>query len=139
MKRVSGIVIPESTEHVIAASTFRFAGTYRWVSVRAIGDPARHLMIARDEKETTVVTNDLDDLDVLAVNPDRWMLVSIDCAQPFYCVGFIAKLSTMLSGAGLDILVLSTFSRDWVFVKEEDAARAAGVLRAAGFSDLQSG
>jgi hypothetical protein len=92
-------------------------------------------MISRDDKEITVVTNDLEDVDVIAINPDRWVLVSIDCSQPFYCVGFIAKLSTMLSGAGLDILVLSTFSRDWVFVKEEDGERAAEVLRKAGFAE----
>lgn len=97
--------------------------------------PEKHLMISRDDKEITVVTNDLEDVDVIAINPDRWLLVSIDCSQPFYCVGFIAKLSTMLSAAGLDILVLSTFSRDWVFVKVEDGVRAAEVLRKAGFAE----
>ncbi|HKR62688.1 MAG TPA: ACT domain-containing protein [Thermoanaerobaculia bacterium] len=132
---MSDIVIPETTEHVIAASTFHFGGTYRWASVRAIGDPAKHLMISRDEKETTVVTDDLSDLDVIEVNPDRWTLVSIDCSQPFYCVGFIARISGTLSAAGIDLLVLSTFTRDWVFVKEGDAPRAADVLRAAGFSE----
>ena len=93
-------------------------------------------MISRDEKETTVVTEHLEDLEVLEVNPDRWTLVSIDCSQPFYCVGFIARISGMISAAGLDLLVLSTFTRDWVFVKEEDAAKAAEVLRAAGFSSV---
>ena len=92
-------------------------------------------MIARDDKEITVVTNDLDDVDIIAINPDHWLFISIDCAQPFYCVGFIAKLSTMLSAAGLDILVLSTFSRDWVFVKVDDGERAAEVLREAGFAE----
>ncbi len=93
-------------------------------------------MITRDEKETTVVTTPellLADVDVIATNPDRWLLLSIDCAHPFYCVGFIAKLSGALSDAGLDILVVSTFTRDWVFVKEEEGARAAEVLEAIGF------
>lgn len=96
-------------------------------------------MIARDEKETTVVTTPelLDDVDVIEVNRDRWLLLSIDCAHPFYCVGFIAKMSTQLSDAGLDILVVSTFTRDWVFVKEEDGARAAAVLRDAGFMESE--
>jgi len=135
MSLVSDIVIPESTEQVISDSTFHFAGTFRWTSARSVRTPEKHLMISRDEKEITVVTNDLDDVDVIAINPDRWLLVSIDCSQPFYCVGFIAKLSTMLSAAGLDILVLSTFTRDWVFVKVEDGERAAEVLRKAGFAE----
>lgn len=118
---------------MIAASTFHFAGTYRWARVSAIRHPEKHLMISRDEKETTVVTAHLEDLDVLELNPDRWTLISIDCSQPFYCVGFIARISSMISAAGLDLLVLSTFTRDWVFVKETEAGRAAEVLRAAGF------
>ncbi len=84
----------------------------------------------------TVVTTPelLSDVDSIEVNRDRWLLLSIDCAHPFYCVGFIAKLSAKLSGAGIDILVVSTFSRDWVFVKEEEGEKAAEVLFAAGLA-----
>ena len=92
-------------------------------------------MVTRDEREITVVTKEenLEDLEIVEVNADRWLLLAIDCANPFYCVGFIARMSATLSGAGMDILVVSTFSCDWVFVKEEDGARAADLLRAAGF------
>ncbi|HEX6085016.1 MAG TPA: ACT domain-containing protein [Thermoanaerobaculia bacterium] len=120
-------------DDVVADSSFRFAGTYRWASVRAVRNCERHLLIARDEKETTVVTQHLDDVDVIDVNPDAWLLVSIDCANPFYCAGFISRISAPLSAAGIDILVISTFSRDWLFVKQDEAARAAAVLVDAGF------
>lgn len=133
--RMSDIVIPETTEQVIAQSTFRLAGVYVWASVREAHDDGRHLMILRDEKETTVVTSpeNLASLDVLDVNRDRWVLLAIDCANPFYCVGFIAKVAARLSAAGIDILAVSTFSRDLFFVKEEDGARAGNVLREIGF------
>ena len=93
-------------------------------------------MIAHDTRETTVVTTEelLGDVDVIEMNKDRWLLLAIDCANPFYCVGFIAKISAALSGGGLDILVVSTFSCDWVFVKEDDGDRAATLLRSLGFS-----
>ncbi len=122
---------------MIADSTFRFAGTYRFVSAGRIGHPELHLMISRDTYETTVVTKEehLDDVEVLDVNADRWLLLAIDCASPFYCVGFIASISAVLSGAGMDILVVSTFSCDWVFVKEEDGPRASDLLRAEGFRE----
>jgi hypothetical protein len=138
---MSDIVIPETTEQVISRSTFRLGEVYVWASVReardALYDKGRHLMIVRDEKETTVVTSpeNLASLDVLDVNRDRWVLIAIDCANPFYCVGFIAKVAARLSAAGIDILAVSTFSRDLFFVKEEDGSRAADALRAIGFAE----
>jgi hypothetical protein len=137
---VSNVVIPESTQQVISDSTFRRAGTYRYASVRSVANPENHLMVTRDETEITVVTREehLAGLDVIDVNPDRWLLLAIDCANPFYCVGFIAKISSSLSGAGLDILFISTFSRDLLFVKEEDGPRGAELLRTMGFREFQA-
>jgi hypothetical protein len=134
---VSEVIIPESTQQVIADSTFRFAGTYRFVSARSVGHPELHLMITRDTYEMTVVTKEehLGDVDVLDINADRWLLLAVDCANPFYCVGFIARISAVLSAAGMDILVVSTFSCDWVFVKEDDGPRAATLLLAEGFRE----
>lgn len=95
-------------------------------------------MITRDDKETTVVTleGNLADVEVLERNRDRWLLLTIDCANPFYCVGFIAKFASVLSAAGVDILVVSTFSRDWVLVKEEDGQRASRLLTGIGFVNV---
>jgi hypothetical protein len=128
----------QSTDEMITASAFHFGGVYVWARVRdlAAGD-ARHLLVSRDEKETTVVTapENVAALEALEVNPDRWLLLSIDCASPFYCVGFIARISARLSAAGIDILVLSTFSRDLFFVKEDEGERAAAVLRELGMRE----
>ena len=123
---------------MIHDSTFRRAGTYLYIRARSVRTPELHLMLTRDERELTVVTAEehLGDVDVIEVNKDRWTLLTIDCANPFYCVGFIAKISETLSGAGIDILVVSTYSRDWVLVKEADAARAAELLRGLGFREL---
>lgn len=130
------ITIPASTTDVLARSTFRRAGVFTWARASRVGDPTRHLLVIRDERETTVVTRDeaLSDLDVIATNPDRWLLLAIDCASPFYCVGFVAKISSSLTAAGLDILFTSTFSRDLVFVKESEADRAEQALLAAGLT-----
>jgi hypothetical protein len=124
---------------IIANSTFRFAGKYFWASAGAVRNAERHLLVARDEKETTVVTEHLEDVDVVELNPDRWLLLSIDCANPFYCVGFIASISAPFRDAGMDILFVSTFTRDWLFVKESDAERAAEILAGVGFRRAESG
>ena len=125
----------KSTDDVIAASSFHLGGVYVWAQVRDVRDDGNHLLIARDEKEITVVTapEHLASLDIIETNRDRWLLLSIDCANPFYCVGFISKVAERLSAAGIDILTVSTFSRDLFFVKEEEGQRAAAILRDMGF------
>lgn len=133
------IEIPAETCDVIARSTFRRAGTYLYVRASAVREPHLHLMVTHDDREITVVTTDdlLGHVDVLEINRDRWMLLTIDCANPFYCVGFLAKISAVLSNGGMDILVVSTFSRDWVLVKADEADRAAELLRGIGFQELE--
>ena len=124
----------QDTQSILERSTFRFAGTYAWVSASAVRNPEKHFLVSRDEKETTVVTlpENLPDVDVIEENRDRWLLLSIDCANPFYCAGFIATISAPFAAAGIDILVVSTFTRDCVFVKEDEAARAAVILESVG-------
>lgn len=129
------------TQSVIERSTFRFAGTYVWVSAAEVRNAEKHLIVTRDEKETTVVTlpENLGDVDVLETNRDRWVLLSIDCANPFYCAGFISIISAPLAAAGIDILVISTFTRDWFFVKEAEAERAAAILERVGLTRVLGG
>lgn len=106
-----------------------------YVRAGKVRHPEKHLMVFRDERETTVVTleENLGDVEVLELNRDRWRLFDIEPETPFYCVGFIAKMASVLSEAGIDILVISTFSRDCVLVKVEDGARAAALLEGIGF------
>ena len=86
---------------MIAASTFHFGDAYAWVSARTVHSLEKHFMITRDDKEVTAVTTEenLAGVDVIERNRHRWRLVMIDCASPFYCVGFIAKIAAALSGA----------------------------------------
>ena len=131
-------MVSAETQSVIDRSTFRFAGTYAWVSASAVRNPEKHFLVSRDDKETTVVTRpeNLVDVDVVEENRDRWLLLSIDCANPFYCEGYLATISTPMAEAGIDILVVSTFTRDCIFVKEDEGTRAGAILEALGFTQV---
>lgn len=127
--------IPASTEEVLRASRLRrVPGHFVVARCRGVGDSTRHLLVTRDDLETTVITRPehLADCEVLDENPDRWALLAIDCAHPFYCVGFLARLTAALAAAGIDLLAVSTFSRDQLLVKEEMAERAVATLLAVG-------
>lgn len=132
------IEIPASTREVIRASVFRIGEEpYVYVKAGRIDDESAHLLVLRDDLETTVVTfeRNLAGVEVLDRNRDRWALVSIDCANPFYCVGFLASIAGAFTYAGLDILVLSAFTRDLVFVKDDDRERARELMVRIGFRD----
>lgn len=135
---VTSIVIPESTEAVIRASTFAIESEpYRFVKAAAVPRSGLHLMVTQDDLEVTVATHErnLEHVDVLATNPDRWALIAIDCANPFYCVGFFARITTALSSAGVDILAVSTFTRDYILVKDAERDLARRVLIEVGFKE----
>lgn len=131
-------MIPESTLAVLRASTFRVdPEPFSWVSAGRVDHPERHLVVVRDDRETTVVTREAElvHVEVLDRNPDAWVLLAIDCANPFYCVGFLAAVTSPFAEAGLDVLALSTFTRDYVFVKAGEVERAREILRAVGVQE----
>ena len=130
--------IPDSTLAVLRASRFAIVPEpFVYVKAGAVGDGATHLLVARDELETTVVTHErnLAGVEVLDRNPDRWLLLSIDCANPFYCVGFLAAICGAFAGAGIDVLAVSAFTRDLVLVKETERERARELLLGFGMTE----
>ncbi|WP_333608395.1 ACT domain-containing protein [Arsukibacterium sp.] len=127
---------PESTMTVIGDSQFYLEpDCYYYAKAAAVGQPALHRMIYRDDKEITVVTTEqgLADLVLLDRNPEQWRLFVIDCANPFYCVGFLANIASVMAEASIDILLISFFSRDLVFVQQHQVQQAAALLQHIGF------
>jgi len=130
------IEVPERTEAVLQQSRFwSVDGSFVYVSVRRTPHGEGHLLICQDvDGEITVVTRPerLSELDVLTVHPDRWALFAIDCANPFSCPGFLAKLAAAFCEEGLDVMMASTFSRDLLFVHEREREHGRQILLATG-------
>ena len=127
---------PHSTLQIIAQSDFYLEpDAFFVVQASYVRTSELHRLVCRDEKETTVITTEagLSDLDIIAINQEQWRLLVINCANPFYCVGFLTAISTAMTDADIDILLTSTFSRDLVFVPAQDCDRAVALLRQLGF------
>jgi len=129
-------MIPESTRQVIRDSDFYLEPeVFYFVDVVSVGHAELHRLVCRDDKEITVVTTQsgLADLEIRSQNNEQWRLLVINCANPFYCVGFLQSIASAMTAAGLDILLVSTFSRDYVFVKNQQTEQAVAVLLDIGF------
>ena len=111
------------------------AATYAYAVVDEVSHAEKHLMIVRDTDELTVLTdtNNLHLISYRQRNKDNWKLLNIRCGNPFYCVGFIAYITGLLAEAGMDVVVISTFSKDLVLVIERDVEKAVKLLVEAGF------
>ena len=127
----------EDLEPVIASSWFTVdEAVYVYASVSSVPEPEKHLLVVRDGEEITVVTNTahLPLYGCLKMNGEQWKLVNIRCGNPFYCVGFIASITDSLALAGIDIVIISSFSNDLVLVMQQDLERAIEILVKIGFS-----
>lgn len=126
----------KNLEPVIASSWFTIdAGTYVYASVQTVSNAEKHLMVVRDADEITVVT-DMNNLPLegpCQLNKEKWKLVNIRCGNPFYCVGFIALITGVLADAGIDIVLISSFSNDLILVMENDMDDTVRILKETGF------
>src|SRR5712692_3011729 len=91
-------------------------------------------MISRDSLETTVVLAEkyLRGQEFEAI--ERWfILIQVDPAVPFQAPGFIATMASALARGKINIFPVSTFSRDYLLIHEEDANLAMSILKDLGF------
>lgn len=63
-----------------------------------------------------------------------WRALQVDEAMGFGEIGVIAGIVGPLAAAGVAVFVVSTFSTDWVLVKESAVGLATETLRAVGHS-----
>jgi hypothetical protein len=108
-------------------------GTYAMVRAER---PCRDaVVVIKDPKETTCLVPEpvTAGRSLLAVDAG-WKIVTFDMVLPFSLVGFLAKVSAALAGAGIGICALSAYSTDHILVKSRDLEKALGTLDKLGFS-----
>jgi hypothetical protein len=124
-----------SLDRVIAHSPVRLLpGRYAVAKCAAPPAGPGFFMVACDADETTVIAEEAQ-LPALAPREadGDYRLLEIRVATPFEAVGFLAAVSAALANAGINILIVSTYSKDYVLLKDESAARGLEALAAAGF------
>ena len=108
--------------------------TYVYVKTDILEKPDIHFMVSKDKDEITVVTKkeNLKELNVLEVVGD-YKLIEFKPAVPFQTVGFLAKIAETIANVGMNILIVSTFSKDYIMIKEELLEKGIEALKNTGF------
>jgi hypothetical protein len=123
----------ESLQDIIARSPVRVQPG-RYSVARCASAPAgEFFMVSRDADEVTVIAEEGRlPSEVLEVQ-GGYRLIELAIATPFEGVGFLAAASRAVAGAGLNVLIVSTYSKDYLLLKEESVAEGLAALAAAGF------
>ena len=108
-------------------------GRYAYLKVQKAG-PGDHFLVARDADEVTVVTEERNVASTEHSESTHWfLLMEIRVSMPFVAKGFLAKVTGTMADVDLNVLVVSTYSKDYIMVREEGRTTAIAALRQAGF------
>jgi len=109
-------------------------GRYAYLKARTLPEHEHHFLIARDQDEITVVTEEANLPQTSFEDDVKWFkLIEIRVSQPFVAKGFIACITDAIAERDLNVLVVSTFSKDYFLVLEESMETAVTALRDLGF------
>jgi hypothetical protein len=125
-------------EKIIRESTFRIKeGKFVYAKVSKAPRIENHFMVSKDADEVTVVTKEenLSELDLKERNKDFYRLVALNVSIPFYSVGFLATVSQAIAKEGMNILIISTYSKDYILVKDDKIEEVKSVLLKLGFQE----
>ena len=125
----------QNARETIAQSSFRIEpGIYVYTKVKSI-PPGRHFFVSQDGDEITVVTEQmrLAEFDFIERNKDDYSLIALNVSVPFYSVGFLATVCEEFAKHGMNVLIVSTYSRDYVLVRADLTTTAKDILLQLGF------
>ena len=96
---------------------------YTVLQVQECSNPQPHFLVTHEAQEVTVITTEkqrgLLQSDIL--QEQAWFqLIEFKMSTPFETPGFLAAIASKLASRHLNILLVSTFSKDWLLLKEED-------------------
>lgn len=109
-------------------------GRYAVLRCTDVPNGSGWFMVTRDQDEVTVIAEESAITETRALETDGgYGLVEISVSTGCDSIGLIATVARALADAGLSILVVSTYSKDYLLLKEESVAAGLQALAGAGF------
>jgi hypothetical protein len=114
---------------------------YAVLQVAECTNPQPHFLVTHETEEISVITTE-DKLEMLApqiLEQQLWFrLLEFKMSTPFETPGFLAAIASKLASRQLNILLVSTFSKDWLLLREEDLKAGLSSLHELGFQQVFS-
>jgi len=123
---------------IIKESTFKIEkGKFIYAKVSKIPNSENHFMVSKDKDEITVITKEenIPELSLIERNKDLYRLIALNVSIPFYCVGFLSVISQAIARGNMNILIISTYSKDYILIKDDKIKNAKSVLLKLGLKE----
>ncbi len=128
----------DKLKKIIEQSSFKIEdGIYIYTKVSSYPQTSNHFLVTKDSDEITVVTTEdrLNELNLIEKNKDSYKLIALNVSIPFYSVGFLSTVSSAIAKEDMNILIVSTYSKDYILVKKDMIDKAREVLLNLGFKE----
>jgi hypothetical protein len=140
-----GMIMAQSIQEALnAAGLYSDDSLYRFVSlppnaivmaasvVAEVANPFTVLLVDKDEVTLMIEEEDYEEYKKRflghKVSETRYRLITLDVELEATLIGFMATISTALAAAQITIMPFAAFSRDHLFIPENDFDKAIAVL-----------
>jgi uncharacterized protein len=94
-----------------------------------------HFLICQDKDEITIITEEKNIINTKFEKSVKWFkLFEFKVSKPFLATGFLAKITKTIADKKINILIISTFSKDYCLIKEKDYKIALQTFKNEGFT-----
>lgn len=128
-------------QEILTETTFKqVPGEYIYAKLsKGPDNPNSFFMMSFDKDEVTVVTKaeNYQNLNAVERNKDNYALFELCVTVPFYAVGFLASVTSAIAAKGMNVLVVSTYSKDYILVRTEHTDLAKETLRELGMKETK--
>jgi hypothetical protein len=121
---------------IISDSSFEIEeGLFSVAKIKRDIFPKNCFMVSIDKLETTAIFKSETEIEQIIERKDNYTLIGIDVSLPFYAIGFIAEITKWLAIEEIPVLVVSTYSRDYILVNVVNREKSRNVLLNMGMSE----
>ena len=129
-----------SLDEIIKNSPIKvYDGRYAVVKCNKFPPLDSIFMVSNDGEEVTAILEEQNLKNISYELSEKWFkIISVHISTPFHGVGFLATISSRIAENGINIFIISTFSKDFILLKEEDINQGVKILKDMGFPTLKA-
>lgn len=122
-------------QRVIATSPVRvLPGRFAVVECGATPDVALCFAVMNDGDEVTAIIEETHLVSIAQRGCQKWFrILQLNVSAPFEAPGFLATAASAIAALGVNVFMVSTFSRDYILVRSDDLEQSLSGLQTAGF------